>query len=154
MPDKVQITESRRGELEIELNERKTVTRPEILERLQFAKSLGDLKENAEYHNARDEQGKNEDRIKEIEHILKYAEIIEKSNSGEIGLASTAVIQKVGDDTQRTFTIVGPAEADMVQGKLSSESPIGRALLGKRAGDTADVVTPNGATHYTIITVE
>lgn len=160
MSDKVFITKERKIELEAELLNLKTSVRPEILKRLQFAKSLGDLSENAEYHASREEQGKNEDRIKEIEHILKNHEIIEKNESGEVGLASVVTVQKDGPNSAdgqakpQTFTIVGPAEADMAQGKLSSESPIGAALMGKKAGDTAEVTTPGGVSVFNILEVK
>lgn len=154
MSDSVQITQKRKDELEAELHELKTVTRPEILERLQYAKSLGDLSENAEYHAAREAQGKNEDRIKEVESILKRAEIIEKIDSDEAQITSIVIAQKEGDSNKREFTLVGPAEADMANGKLSIESPIGQALLGKKKGDVASVETPGGVVLWNVLDVK
>lgn len=154
MAESVQITQERKEELEAELQELKTVKRPEILERLQYAKSLGDLSENAEYHAARESQGKNEDRIKEIESILKRAEIIEKVDSDEAQITSIVTVQKEGDSATREFTLVGPAEADTAAGKLSTDSPIGLALLGKKKGDTASVETPGGVVVWNVLDVK
>lgn len=148
------ITKEKKDALEEELRHLKVDIRPGILDRLQFAKSLGDLSENAEYHSAREEQGKNEDRIKEIEYTLKYAEVIEKNNSGVAGLASVVIVQKEGDKEKREFTLVSAAEADMTAGKISIESPIGAALVDKSKGDKAEIVTPGGKTTYKIIEVK
>ncbi len=154
MADIIQITKERKDELETELQELKGVKRPEILERLQFAKSLGDLSENAEYHAAREAQGKNEDAIQEIEGILKNAEIIKKTDSDDAQITSIVTVQKDGDKEKREFTLVGPAEADMVNGKLSIESPIGLALLGKKKGDVAKVETPGGIVKWNVLKVQ
>ena len=154
MSDRIQITQERKDELEAELQDLKTVKRPAILERLQYAKSLGDLSENAEYHAAREAQGKNEDKIQELEGILKNAEIIEKVDSDDAQLTSIVTVQKEGDDTKHEFTLVGPAEADMANGKLSIESPIGAALIGKKKGDVAEVETPGGIVKWNILNVK
>lgn len=151
--ESIQITKEKKQELEEELKERKTKTRPEILEKLQYAKSLGDLSENAEYHAARDAQGKNESRIKEIEATLKNATVIEKQDTDEIGLTSNVTIQKEGEDNKRDFTLVSATEADMAEGKLSVDSPIGAALVGKKEGDTAEIETPSGTVIYHIVSV-
>lgn len=153
MTDIVQMTQEKKDALEQELVELKTIKRPEIAERVQYARSLGDLKENSEYHSAREQQGKNETRIQEIEYMLKYAHIIEKSASSTVQLMSVVTIQKDGDETKREFTIVTPQEADMSTGKMSSESPIGVALFGKAKGDIAEVKTPSGITKWKIIKV-
>jgi transcription elongation factor GreA len=153
MTNPVQITQAKKDEFEKELEKRKTKLRAEISQRVQFARSLGDLSENAEYHAARDEQGKNESRIQEIEGMLKNTEIVEKSKGGTVQLMSTVLIQKEGDNAHREFTLVSSAEADMGAEKMSSESPIGAALMGKSAGDTAEVTTPGGKSIYQILKV-
>ncbi|MBP6926015.1 MAG: transcription elongation factor GreA [Candidatus Pacebacteria bacterium] len=154
MTDKVQISQERKIELEAELFDLKSVKRPEILERLQYAKSLGDLSENAEYHAARETQGRNEDRIKEIEAIIKNAQIVEKTNSDTAQITSVVTVQKEGEKEKREFTLVGIEEADMSTGKLSIESPIGQALLDKKKGDTAEVETPGGIVKWKIVSIK
>jgi transcription elongation factor GreA len=124
------------------------------LERLQYAKSLGDLSENAEYHAARETQGRNEDRIKEIEAIIKNAQIVEKTNSDTAQITSVVTVQKEGEKEKREFTLVGIEEADMASGKLSIESPIGKALLDKKKGDTAEVETPGGIVKWKIVSIK
>ncbi len=154
MSDSIQITQQRKDELEKELHELKSVIRPVILERLQFAKALGDLSENAEYHAAREAQGKNEDKIKGIELILKNVEIIEKVNSDEAQITSVVTVKKDGEKEKREFSLVGPEESDMANGKLSVESPIGRALIGKKKGDVAEVETPGGIVKWNVLKVQ
>lgn len=153
MTEEYLITAEKKAELENELTERTTKLRPEIGERVQYARSLGDLKENSEYHIAREEQGKNESRIQEIKAILKYAKIITKEEGGHAQLTSVVVLQKKGSDTTREFTLVSPTEADMAEGKLSIESPIGAAVLGRHQGDTVLVQTPNGEVEWNIISI-
>lgn len=153
MDEIVKITNERKIELEQELERRKLIDRKEILERLVAARDLGDLKENAEYHTARDEQGYNEARITQLEAILKKAVIIEKSDKGEIGLTSEVVIQRVGTDNKRKFVIVSEHEADMTTGKLSEKSPIGTALLGQNEGDIVSIDLPSGKVEFKIVKV-
>ena len=152
LDETVHISAGRKAELEQELTERKETLRPEILEKLQYAKSLGDLSENAEYHAAREAQGKNESRIKQLEYILKHAEIVEKKSDGTIGLSSEIRLKK-SDDSEVSYTLVGPEEADMSKKLLSHTSPLGAALMGKSAGDTAEIETPKGTSSYTIISI-
>ena len=148
------ITQERFDELAKEAEDRKSTVRMRISEALQAARELGDLKENAEYHDLRDQQGKNESRIQEIEAVLKHATIVTKGDSSSVTLASTVTIQKKDTDIVRTYTVVGPQEADMGQGKLSSESPIGKALLGKAKGDLVEIETPKGITTYVILEID
>jgi len=154
MSEYIQITKQRKEEIEAELKELKVVKRPVILERLQFAKSLGDLSENAEYHAAREAQGKNEDKIQELESILKNVEIVKKVKSDTAQITSMVTVQKDGEKEKREFTLVGPAEADMSNGKLSIESPIGAALLEKKKGDVAKVETPGGIVKWNVLKVQ
>lgn len=140
-------------ELEQELHMLKTVKRKEIAEALEFAKSLGDLSENAEYHSAREEQAKLEERIAQIEYVLKHAQVVERPSDGTISVGSMVVIQKIGETNTRTFQIVGSEETDMLAGKISYKSPLGRALSGKKKGDTITVTTPKGEMEYEILSV-
>lgn len=148
------ITKENKEALEKELKELAGPKRREIIAAVEYAKSLGDLSENAEYHAAREAQGKLEDRIQQIEHTLKYGEVVEKSSDGSITVGSTVVIQKVGEANTRTFQIVGSEETDMLSGKISYKSPIGQALHGKKKGNLVVVATPKGNTEYEIISVQ
>ncbi len=146
------ITLEKRQELEAELLERKTVLREEIGERVATARALGDLSENAEYHSARDQQGKNETRIMEIESILKRAEIITRTQSGVVELGATVVVNRDGEE--KTFMIVSETEADIALGKISTNSPMGSAMIGKKTGESFSIMTPRGTeVSYTIVSV-
>jgi transcription elongation factor greA len=147
MNKKYQITDSGRKELEKELAELKS-RRGEIAEKIAEARSFGDLSENAEYDAAREEQGLLETRVIEIEDILQHASIIKSADATVVGLGS-AVELKNGDRTV-TYTVVGPVEADPMEGKISDESPIGQALMGKKVGDEVTISTPKGEIVYTI----
>ncbi len=150
MIDTTYVSGEKKIELEKELRELKTVIRPAILERLAFAKSLGDLSENAEYHAAREAQGKNESRIQEVEAILKTAVLVEHGKSDKIILESVVTVKRETDKQEMVLTIVGQEEADMAEGKVSFVSPLGSALFGKKKGETVVVVTPKGKVNYTI----
>ncbi len=147
------ITAQKKTELENELIHLKTVVRPAIGERLQAARALGDLSENAEYQSSRDEQGKNEGRIQQIEGILKYAKVIERSGSDKVELGATVVVKKVADGSEKTYVIVSETEADIMENKISTVSPIGSAMVGKQAGQTFVLETPRGAVEYSIVSV-
>lgn len=145
------LTPEKKMELENELNQLKTVRRKEIADALEYAKSLGDLSENAEYHQAREDQANCEDRIAHLEQILKNAVVMtEKANASRVEVGATVVVAKKGDKEEREFTLVGSEEADSFTGKISNESPLGKALLGKSKGDTVIVETPKGDMTYTI----
>lgn len=152
--ESILITQEKKNELETELLHLKTVLRPAIGDRLMAARALGDLSENAEYQVSRDEQGKNEGRIQEIEHILKYATIIKRSGSGKIELGAKVVIKKDGETEEKTFQLVSEAESDIAENKISPSSLIGSAMMGKSAGDSFVVTTPRGETKYTVVSVE
>jgi transcription elongation factor GreA len=137
-----------------ELDELKTIRRRKIAERLEYAKSLGDLTENAEYYNAKEAQIINETRIAEIEDILSRAVIISKEDSNYIQPGSTIFLKKEGANETEKYSIVGPEEADSLKGKISYESPLGNALIGKKKSETIEVLTPKGKINYTIINVE
>ena len=141
-------------ELEHELKQLKTVRRKEIAEALEYAKSLGDLSENAEYQEAREAQAKTEDRIMVLENLLKHAHIVEEHHSTFAELGSNLVIQRKGDSKTHRYRIVGSEEANISENKISNESPLGAALLGKKKGAKAIVATPKGAVEYTIVEIE
>lgn len=136
-----------------ELGELKNVRRKEIAARLEYAKSLGDLSENAEYAEAKDAQLFCEARISDLENILSRAVLISHTASANIDLGSTVIAQKEGQNDTATYMIVGPQEADPASRHISNESPLGRALLGKRKGETVSVNTPRGEMRYYIIDV-
>jgi transcription elongation factor GreA len=139
-------------ELEQELKALKTVARREVAEQLEYAKSMGDLSENAEYHEARDKQADIEDRIRTIDYILKTAVITGKPKAGIVGIGSAIVLRKDGGKDE-SFTLVGSEEADLLAGKISHESPLGSALLGKKEGDGVVVRSPRGEIKYKIIKI-
>lgn len=147
------ITAEKRKALEAELLDLRGPKRKEILDILAYAKSLGDLSENAEYHNAREEQGKLETRIKQIEEILENSETVAGGGGDIVEIGSQVLVQKVGGSEEKKYVIVGSQEADMASGKISNHSPIGQALFGKKKGDTASFQTPRGKVEYKIIDV-
>ncbi len=145
------LTLEKKNLLEEELKTLQTVRRKEIADALEYAKSLGDLSENAEYHQAREDQANCEDRITHIEQILKSAVIMETHETGIVSVGSTVTITKKGDKQEKTYALVGSEEADSVSGKISNESPLGQALLGKKKGDKVIVHAPKGEIEYTVV---
>ena len=143
-----QITESGQRELERELEELKS-QRGEIADKIAAARDFGDLSENAEYDAAREAQGLLETRITEIETILQNASIIQAGSSSTVTLGSTVELEANGKAV--VYTVVGPVEADPLEGKVSYESPIGQALMGKTVGDTVTISTPKGELAYTVV---
>lgn len=140
-------------QLKNELKEMKSVTRREIADRIEAAKALGDLSENAEYHEAKDAMAMLESRIFQIGDLIKNARVIEEEvgAKGVARIGSTVKVEVNGK--QKTFQIVGSNEADPMSGKISNESPIGSSLLGSKVGDTVDVESPGGTTVYRIVDV-
>ncbi len=150
---KILVTKEGLKKIEDELQELKTVKRKEIAERIQDAKELGDLSENAEYIEAKEEQGFMESRIIELEQMLKQCELItHKKNTTTVQVGSTITV-KNADGASQEFTIVGSSEADPLNQKISNESPLGKTFVGKNTGDTVTVHTPGGDTTYTIVSV-
>jgi len=147
------ITEEKKKMLEMELKELMGPKRKEILENLEYAKSLGDLSENAEYHQTREEQGKLEERIKKIERILESSQIVSKNGGDIVEIGSNVIVQKEDTKEEKKYQIVGSEEADMALGKVSNRSPFGEALFGKKKGDVISFKTPNGTVNYKIINV-
>lgn len=145
-----QITAEGKKELEAELETLKA-RRGEIAEKIAEARDYGDLSENAEYDAAREDQGLVESRIAEIEDILMNAELIKSSRKSVIGIGSKVELKSGAKKVN--FHVVGPVEANPVEGRISNESPIGVALMGKKVGDKAVVTTPKGNINYSIVAV-
>jgi transcription elongation factor GreA len=141
-------------ELSVELEHLKTTRRREIAEQLEYARSLGDLSENAEYEEARNMQAATEDRIRVIEENLSHARIIERTKSSAVSLGSFVTIQKQGEKEEYTYEIVGSAEANMQEHKISHLSPLGSALMDKKKGDTFAFETPKGSQKYKIVNIK
>ncbi len=148
------ITEEKKHSLQEELKHLKTFKRKEILESLEAAKALGDLSENAEYHQAREDQGKTEDRINQIEYMLQSSVIVKKHQSSKVEIGTTVIVNKEGNKDYITYSIVGAEEADMVHNKISNKSPLGEALFGKKKGDVISIKTPKGLAKYTLIDIQ
>lgn len=148
------ISEEKKKDLIKELETLKTVRRKEILEALDYAKSLGDLSENAEYHQAREDQGKLEDRINQIEYMINSAVITKKHSSDKVEVGTTITVRKSGSKSDVVFHLVGVEEADMAANKISNRSPLGSALFGKAKGDTVSMTTPKGLVKYTIVAIQ
>ncbi len=142
--------------LEHELNELKTTKRKEVVERIKIARGFGDLSENSEYESAREEQAFIEGRIQKIENMIQHAEIINEDDyaEGEITLGRTVQFKELPDGPEEEYKIVGAAEADPFAGKISNESPIAKALIGRVAGDRVDIETPGGAMEVEILNVQ
>ena len=152
-----QITAEGLQKLEEELAQRKSVIREEILERIKEARAQGDLSENSEYDQAKEDQGKNESRIVELEQMIKTAVIIDTSASskeGKVSLGCTIVLKDMETDEEETYTLVGTTEADPFDNKISNESPVGKAVIGKKIGDVVVAVTPAGELSYKILEVK
>lgn len=147
------ITEEKKQMLLVELKDLKGPKRKEILQSLEYAKSLGDLSENAEYHQSREDQGKLEARIAKIEQILQSSQVVKGGGGDVIGIGSNVIVQKIGTKEEKNYIIVGSEEADMASGKISNRSPVGTALFGKKKGDNVSFQTPNGLVNYKIINV-
>ena len=143
--------------LQNELQRLKTIERPRIIEAIATARAHGDLKENDEYHAAREQQSFTEGRIQELEAKLSNAQVIDIhkiENNGKVIFGSTVTLLHLETDEEMTYQIVGEVEADIKRHKISYSSPIGRALIGKLVDDTVMVKTPGGTVEYEIIAVE
>ena len=147
------VTKEKLEELKAELQHLKTVRRLEVAERLKRAKELGDLSENSEYFEAREEQAVVEGRILELDETMKSAELIEKSPStGIVKVGSTVVVSK--DGQQSKYVIVGSNEANPATGLISNESPMGKAFLDRKVGEMTIVTTPKGKVEFKIVSIE
>lgn len=147
----IKLTKSGVEKLKAELEDLKKIQRPAVIDRIKRAKDYGDLSENAEYEDARNEQSFIEGRIQEIEHMLKYSEVIEGNRGGEVGMGTVVKVVIEGDKME--YEIVGSTEVDPIAGKISSDSPIGSALLGKKAGEKVVANTPSGPIELKIVSI-
>ncbi|HEY4519896.1 MAG TPA: transcription elongation factor GreA [Candidatus Paceibacterota bacterium] len=147
------LSQEKFDELTKELEHLKTVRRREIAEQLEYARSLGDLSENAEYEEARNLQAATEDRVRNIEDQLAHARIIEYTKGNVVSLGSIVMIQKLGEKEELTYEVVGSAEANMQEHKISHLSPLGSSLMGKRKGETFQFETPKGIQKYKIVNI-
>ncbi|ADP33206.1 transcription elongation factor GreA [Bacillus atrophaeus] len=140
------MTEEGKQKLEQELEYLKTVKRKEVVERIKIARSFGDLSENSEYDSAKEEQAFVEGRVTTLENMIRNAKIIEDDggNSNIVGLGKTVTFIELPDGDEESYTIVGSAEADPFEGKISNDSPIAKSLIGKQVGDQVTVQTPGG----------
>ncbi|MFK7805304.1 MAG: transcription elongation factor GreA [Anaerolineae bacterium] len=153
----VYVTAEGLQKLKDELDHAINVMRPEIADKLAKAIADGDLKENANYHDAKEKSGLNEGKIKQLEDAIRRASVIEENvtSRGVVVVGSTVVIAEEGfEDEEEEYRIVGPHEADPLNGRISNESPIGSALLGKKKGQKAKVLTPRGETIFKVLKIK
>lgn len=154
--DRTPMTAKGAEKLREELNELKSVQRPKVIQAIAEAREHGDLKENAEYHAAREQQGFIEGRIQEIEGKLSHAQIIDPTTlnaNGKVVFGATVELLDLESDKEVTYQIVGEDEADIKQSKISYSSPIARALIGKEIDDVAEVQAPGGVREYEIVAI-
>ncbi len=154
MKREILITQEGLEKLESELRELVEERRPDVISRIKSAKELGDLSENAEYSSAKDEQSFIEGRIQELEDVIKHAKVVAdsaRSNDKTIRVGSKVTVKVEGDTDQ--YELVGPAESDPAKGKISTDSPVGKALLGHKEKDVVKVKTPDGEVAYTVVGV-
>ncbi|MDX6153374.1 MULTISPECIES: transcription elongation factor GreA [Marinococcus] len=157
MPEEKQhfMTEEGRKKLEEELEYLKTERRQEVVERIKIARSFGDLSENSEYDAAKDEQAFVEGRVSQIEQMLKNAAIIEEdtSNNSVVSLGKSVRFKELPNGDEESYTIVGSAESDPLEGKISNDSPMAQSLLGRQIGEQVTVSTPGGDIEVEIIEI-
>lgn len=153
--EKVPMTAAGHAALEEELRRRQQIERPRIIQAISEARAHGDLSENAEYHAAKESQSHNEGRIAELEDKLSRAEIIDvsKLSGSTVKFGATVTVFDEETEEEKRYQIVGETEADVKDGRISVASPIARALIGKKVGDTVEVKTPKGGKSYEILTV-
>lgn len=148
------MTATGKAELEKELEVLKTEGRIDIAEKLKVARSYGDLSENSEYDEAKSEQAKIEARINELEYQLDHAEIIDVEDADAVSIGKKVTVKRLSDGAEATYEIVGFAQSDPASGKISDESPVGKALVGSKAGQTVVVEAPIGNLEYEILSID
>ena len=150
------MTQAGKEKLEQELEQLKTVKRKEVVERIKIARSFGDLSENSEYDSAKEEQAFVEGRITTLENMIRNAKIIQEDevSTDSVSLGRTVTFVELPDGDEESYTIVGSAEADPFEGKISNDSPIARSLMGKKVGDEVTVQTPGGEMNVRITTIK
>ena len=156
MAKEYKLSPQRLKELQDEMNYLKTVREKEVAELIKEARSFGDLSENSEYDEAKNEQGKLYSRIAEVEDILLHAVIVEESDApaNVVGIGTTVTITSVDNGKSMTVKVVGSQESDFKSGAISEESPVGKALMGAKMGDTVSVEAPRGVMRYTVDKIE
>ncbi len=159
MAKEYKLSSKRLDELKEELNYLKTVREKEVTEMIKEARSFGDLSENSEYDEAKNEQAKLYGRIAEVENILNHAVIIDETEDdatleGYIGLGCKVIVRDLEFDEEETYQIVGSQEADPMNGKISDDSPFGRAIVGKKVGDIVEVNAPTGLLKFEVVSVD
>lgn len=155
MQEKSYLSQDKFDELKQELDFLTTTKRTEIASQLEYARSLGDLSENAEYHQARQTQGEIEARIKYLAALLKTVEIVQPHHSDHVEVGSTVTVQRKGEDETKVYSIVGSEEADMAAGRISLNSPLGSAMMGKKKGEVFTFTNPAGKKiEYTLIKLD
>ena len=153
MPETIYVTEQGLLDMKQELEHLQTVRRPEVVDALKEARALGDLSENAEYDSARAEQAEVENRIVQLTAMIENAKVIEQAGNDEVSIGNTVEIEYVEDGDSETYMIVGSTEADPFENKISNESPIAQAIIGKKVGEIAKVGSPNGQYDVKIIKI-
>ncbi len=154
LEEKEYLTKEKHEEFKIELEFLKHDKRREIAQNLEYAKSLGDLSENAEYHTAREAQAKLEDRILKLTDLIKTAEIIDNHDKKTVSAGSVVTIKRKDTGDTYEYTLVGSEETDMSTGKISNKSPLGQAMIEKKKGEDFTVMTPGGEVVYTIQSIK
>ena len=151
----VRLTKEKFDEMSQELMSLQTARRKEVAENLEYAKSLGDLSENAEYHEARAAQAQLEDRIAKLDYLLKSAVIVKGSKAGDaIGIGSSVLLRREKDGKELVYKIVGSEEGDIASGRVSADSPLAQSMTGKKVGDNFSVKIPTGESKYEILRIE
>ena len=153
MAEKQFLTKKGYDERVARLENLKVVRRKEVAQKLKEAREQGDLSENAEYDAARNEQAQVEARIKELEFKLEHCQVMDGNSKDTVSVGSSVVLNYIDDDEEEEYSIVGSMEADPFANKISNESPIGKAILGHKAGETVNVVTPNGSYDVKIVKI-
>ena len=153
---RVVITKEGLEKLQAELHRMETVERPAISAAIAHARSLGDLSENAEYHAAKEKQGRIEGKIRKLQEDITSADVIDQSQvaRGVAAFGRAVKVKDLGDGSEETYTLVGHHEANFDEGKISVESPIGKGLLGKKPGDKVEITVPAGTIRYKIISIK
>ncbi len=155
MSKEVYLTKEKLEKIKKELEELTKFKRPDIIAKIKEARALGDLSENAEYHSAREEQGFIEGKIEELSYMIRNAKVVDENNKAKATVdVGCKVSCSIEGDGKTEFMIVGSAESDPMSGKISNESPIGRALMGKKVGDVVEVAIPAGKAKYKIVSIK
>ena len=152
---KIPITKKGYAALHAELERLKKIERPKNIKEIEEARGHGDLSENAEYHAAKERQSHIDARIRDLEHKLAEAQIIDTSNlsTEKVVFGATVTVKDVQTENEQRYTLVGPDEGDLKNGKISVQSPVGRALIGKRVGETVEVKTPAKVVEYEVLNI-